>query len=330
MLINVGRLKSVQKKSSGAPWPSGKDGALTVMSGQIYHLTPGRAYDFTTVDIQEGGALAATIGASPVMIGVTTSINISGDCFFSNNPNYTTTINQTAPDGFMLSGTIACNLGAGGGQSGGASRFGISGFGGSHFEGNGGGGGGQEDADDASVSSGGEGGLGSSESQGMIPGGAPGTDMTSDPGGQSGMAAFAFSSIFLAYGSGGGGGYRGFCGQFVYFKILGTSTGEGNVYAVGQSGGSGGGGGGASDDGNSGSLGGGGGGGGSGGGGGYVVIRYNGSNSAPIWNVSTESGSGGNGGGGGQISSESDVSLGGNDGDTGDSGVEGTIDIAAY
>jgi len=61
----------------------GSDGALTVVNGQTYSLTPNQIYNFTSVTINSGGKLNAT-GGGVVMIKVQGNFTNNGEVDFSN------------------------------------------------------------------------------------------------------------------------------------------------------------------------------------------------------------------------------------------------------
>ena len=227
-------------------WPFGTLGDLTINSGQTVYLTYGQTYDYRNITINSGGALVisnpnqnATSSYLLTTIGVSGNLIIDGTFYAPRfNPTwwngYTWGVNFNIPrnslsDFYTVSTTFIQRNGGNGG-----SGYGTSG--GAGVYGNGGGGGGQEgySGGAASFSQGGTGGNG--RPCGVMGIGGTGGTVTS-PNGNSGTYGY---NCYGGYGAGGGGGFRGLHSGPLAFKVKGSISGTGLIYAQGGNGGAGG------------------------------------------------------------------------------------------
>jgi len=292
---------------SGAPFPVGGDGDLTILNGQTVQLNNGDIKDYNNVDIQTGGVLEildASNNGDLTEIYVVGTFNMDGEIRSraTEKPTFNKSGNTTNGKAYNLTITQA-NGGSGG--NGGGFNSGRQGFGGGGTNGYGGGGGGgyatgmpstfgnggSNNGGGASgwdgnpyAGAGGSGGAGNS-TQGTGSGGATGSNSSSTvvnganggsgggSGGGGGASYYDGSSTDRAKaGGGGGGGNKGQHGGLVYLFSQSTITGTGIVNLSGSNGFNGGGGGSGYRAGGTSYGGGGGGGGGAGGSGGHLLI----------------------------------------------------------
>lgn len=224
-----------------ATWPFGDDGDLDVPSGSTVTIAPGTRKDYRNVTIHQDGILriAGTVGGWAV-IGVSGDLVleaggvIDGRAALSSNPTGQLTIQAPGPDGTATGETLTwLPIQARGGAGGGAS-----GLGGTASNGNGGGGAGGQEVSGGSCgtrdpglggggATAGRGGNGGTTLGGLGAGG--GGAMVSGGPGAEGLS-----------GKGGGGGHRGNHGAMVYFRVVGSVSGNGSITLAGQAGGAGG------------------------------------------------------------------------------------------
>lgn len=262
-----------------AVWPLGVDGALLI-NGTTFNLASGSVKDYSSITIINGGILNIVgSDAAWVVLGCHGACTIDATSrvqyygFDSVLIAYPTSgpFTKTAPNGKALSYSLTMGGGGNGGNGHPGNPPVFSSLGGLAAYGNGGGGaasqtGGHDQSDgrDAILLEGGQGGDGDQT-------GAAGA-VTLGASGDSAPPDF-FGSPDGSYGPGGGGGYRGYAGGGIYFKILGVFTLLGTIDVSGGAGGPGGSGADAIDSPQA--FGGSGGGGGSGGPAGSIVLDYN-------------------------------------------------------
>jgi hypothetical protein len=321
------------------PWPSGRHD-LIIGRGERKQIDAGSILDFRNIRIDGElfiGSSQRTYTPSWTIIGCTGDLICNGR-IVGNRAVYGISgpIGTTAPDGHPLSINYLVSQGGNGGN---AHRNDGYALGGARSNGNGGGGAAPFlYGFDATMEQGGSGGaLAPPGTKWRCADGGPGGTFGEYPTNQ-GFAGGSINDNLTqggAIGGGGGGGARGYHGELLYLRILGTfgkDAGPGGTIATfdfhASNGGPGGDGGSAFAPFDNDIRAGGGGGGGAGGNGGHIIIRCRKRATGNVlldWGLT--GGKGGSGGAAGQVSRPPKVGTQATAGEAGQDGADGIYDL---